>query len=212
MPHTANSGSWKPGERVPGSGRPAKSRNRRDYDLFLQLQEEGDLGSARYLSSIVTDRENKYTTEQRSYAAVNLLPFQNSKMSSVPSPIYLSDPVEYPHPRPSSIAEATDNIAHIDKLFTSGALDLVSYNSLKDTQQKYINTMIDEAKLIAAQGGDPNHEQVIRIEGGLPPLPGTNITMPEQHLNGHQLELTAVVNPAAAAEDPVASPPEESEP
>ena len=193
MPHTANSGSWKPGERVQGGGRRAGSRNRRDYDLFQQLEQEGDLGSARYLSSIVTNRENRYTTEQRSYAAAMLLPYQHSKMSSVPAPVYLSDPVEFPYPRPASIAEATDNIAYIDKLFTSGALDLASYSSLKETQQKYINTMIDEAKLIAAQGGDPSHEQVIRIEGGLPRLPGCDITMPGDEpvhqLNGHTAEV-----------------------
>jgi hypothetical protein len=207
MPHHANSGSWKPGEKPPGAGRRAGSRNRRDYDLFQQLEQEGDLGSARYLSSIVTNREDRYTTDQRSYAAACLLPYQHSKVSSTPAPVYLTDPVEFPHPRPASIAEATDNIAHIDKLFTTGALDLVSYNSLKETQRVYINTMVDEAKLIAAQGGDPSKEQVIRVEGGLPELPGTNITMPQ--LNGHTVngEILAPPEPRILPEqDPDQSP------
>jgi len=160
--------------------------------------------------AIVTNRENRYTTEQRSYAAAMLLPYQHSKMSSVPAPVYLSDPVEFPYPRPASIAEATDNIAYIDKLFTTGALDLVSYSSLKETQQKYINTMIDEAKLIAAQGGSTG-DQVIRIEGGLPRLPGTSITMPGDEpvhqLNGHASVLEHNSATAHPATDDPSGPP-----
>jgi hypothetical protein len=37
--------------------------------------------------------------------------------------------------------------------------------------------LVDEAKLIAADASTGN--QVIRIEGGLPELPGTTIIMPE---------------------------------
>jgi hypothetical protein len=51
---------------------------------------------------------------------------------------------------------------------------------------------------------DPNQPQQIRITGGLPELPGTEIILPK--LNGHQLELSA-------ANDPVnGPPPEESKP
>jgi hypothetical protein len=37
--------------------------------------------------------------------------------------------------------------------------------------------LVDEAKLLTA--GEGNGDQVVRIEGGLPELPGTNIIMPE---------------------------------
>jgi hypothetical protein len=43
-------------------------------------------------------------------------------------------------------------------------------------------------------------DQVIRIEGGMPPLPGTSVTMPE--LNGKHLELTATKDPVSHPLDP----------
>jgi hypothetical protein len=52
-------------------------------------------------------------------------------------------------------------------------------------------------------------DQVIRIQGGLPALPGTNITMPEHPtMNGHQiLSSTGAAHPAAARPGPAARDP-----
>ena len=43
-----------------------------------------------------------------------------------------------------------------------------------------------------AQGGATT-DQTIRIEGGLPELPGTNVTMPQ--LNGHMVDERALAAP-----------------
>ena len=80
---------------------------------------------------------------------------------------------------------------------------MATADSLINDQRVVLNAMIDEAKLIAAQG-DPNREQVIRIEGGMDHLPGTDIIMPERQLNGRQLELTA--HPATSHTDPQSHP------
>jgi hypothetical protein len=62
--------------------------------------------------------------------------------------------------------------------------------------------MIEEAKL--AMAGQPTGEQVIRIEGGLPELPGSSVIMPgqEHKLNGHRPVQIESVPSAAKASEP----------
>src|SRR5262249_30908766 len=47
----------------------------------------------------------------------------------------------------------------------------------------------EELAIKQINAGTTEHEQVIRVEGGLPPLPGTNVTMPvldgKPATNGH---------------------------
>jgi hypothetical protein len=50
--------------------------------------------------------------------------------------------------------------------------------SLIEDQKVILYALIDEAKLIASTG-DPNATPTIRIEGGLPRLPGTSVIMPD---------------------------------
>jgi hypothetical protein len=57
--------------------------------------------------------------------------------------------------------------------------------------------LIEEAKLITAQGGGP--EQVIKIEGGLPELPGTRVEMPVP--NGHAAVGGRLLPPTPEATD-----------
>jgi hypothetical protein len=59
--------------------------------------------------------------------------------------------------------------------------------------------LVDEAKLITA--GEAHADQVIRIEGGLPELPGTQIIMPER-------EGPVIEGPSALGEDPILPKPE----
>jgi hypothetical protein len=61
--------------------------------------------------------------------------------------------------------------------------------------------LIEEQKLFVAQGGP--REQTIRVEGGLPPLPGTNVDM-RPDLAG--ASPPAVVNGAAVREGTILPP------
>ena len=135
-------------------------------------------------------------------ASGQLMPYYHSKLGATPvqpDPVYFELAVTLP--RPTSIREACDNITLLSEMKAIGQLDVVSADSLISDQRVVLNAMVDEAKLFSAQGGSP--EQTIRIEGGLPPFPGTDVIMPDRDLNGHQLELTAVVNPQASAPGPV---------
>jgi hypothetical protein len=126
-----------------------------------------------------------------------LAPFLHSKMAVKPvppDPVYLEQAVSLP--RPTTIREAYENILKLSEMKAQGQLDVATADSLIADQRVVLNAMVDEAKLIAAQG-DPTQPQQIIITGGLPELPGTSITMPQ--LNGHHLELEA-------SEDPINDP------
>jgi hypothetical protein len=105
-------------------------------------------------------------------------PYLHSKNATkpvAPDPVYFETEAI---PRPTSIAQACDNIALLSKKKATGQLDVVTADSLINDQRIILNAMVDEAKLLAATG-DTNRDQV------LPTLPGTEVIMPQ--LNGHSL-------------------------
>jgi hypothetical protein len=167
--------NWPPGVSGNPNGRPPGRRNKNDATLREQLKARGDIDSADFLSSVVTDASNEKPL--RVHAAGLLLPYQHAKVQSVPALVFVVEPVDLPHIRPTSIQQAIDNIAHLDSLFRAGTLDLVSHGTMVKAQE----SIIDGFKVI----GEPDPNPVIRIEGGLPELPGTNIIMPLT--NGHEL-------------------------
>jgi hypothetical protein len=93
-----------------------------------------------------------------------------------------------------TIEQARQNIWYLSQLKQTGQIDQAWGDNLIVDQEKIMNGIIDEAKLLTA--GQGTGEQTIRVTGGLPSLPGCNITMPQ--LNGHVL-LTH--EPAAPAHD-----------
>jgi hypothetical protein len=167
--------AWKPGVSGNPGGRPAGSRNIRTQEVLDLIRAQGHKDPLVTLSELQNSSDDDGI---RATAANMLAPYLHSKLAAKPQPpdpVYVEQAINLP--RPTTIKQAYENIA----LLTEYAL-------------------IDEAKLLAAQGGSP--EQVIRIEGGMPVLPGTNIIMPE--LNGHEIELEAV---SALAAPGVASKP-----
>jgi hypothetical protein len=134
-----------------------------------------------------------------------LAPYLHSKNMAKPvppDPVYFEQAVNLP--RPATIREAYENILKLSEMKAQGQLDVATADSLINDQRVVLNAMVDEAKLLAANP-DPNVEQRIVIEGGLPSLPGCDVIMPQ--LNGNHLELTATKDPVLA---PQAHPPEES--
>jgi hypothetical protein len=138
-----------------------------------------------------------------------LAPYLHSKNATkpvAPDPVYFEQAVTLS--RPTNIREAYSNILQLSEMKAQGQLDVATADSLIADQRVVLNAMVDEAKLLAAQG-DPNTPQQIIITGGLPQLPGNeNLIMPE--LNGHSLELSA--QPVLPAQGPQAHPPEPDKP
>jgi hypothetical protein len=174
-----------------GKGRPTGARNKSSYELRERLKARGDKDPAEFLSELVSN-ENE-PKELRIAASANLMPYYHSKLGATPippSPIYMQEAVSLP--RPTSIKAAYENILKLSEMKAQGQLDVATADSLIADQRVVLNAMVDEAKLIAANG-DPSQPQQIIITGGLPELPGTSITMPQ--LNGHHLELEASKDP-----------------
>jgi len=200
---------WKSGQSGNPNGRPSGARNRGSYELRERLKARGGIEPAEFLSDLISNPH--VTTECKIAASGQLMPYYHSKLGATPippSPVYVQEAISLP--RPTNIREAYENILKLTEMKSQGHLDLATADSLIADQRVVLNAMVDEAKLLAAQGATSG-DQVIRIEGGLPPIPGCDVIMPQ--LNGHRsLELTANPAPVPAPNDPHSHPTEPDKP
>jgi hypothetical protein len=185
-----NQTSWKPGASLNPNGRPKGSRNIRTTEVLEKIKSLGHKDPLVTLSEL---QNNSQDEGIRATAANMLAPYLHSRMGLTPVPappryMEITQQIE----KPKSIAQAYENILLLSDLKAKGEIDIEAADSLIADQRVVLNAMVDEAKLIAAQG-DPSKPQQIIITGGLPELPGTSITMPQ--LNGHHLELEANKDP-----------------
>jgi hypothetical protein len=159
-------------------GRQPGSQNRSSYELRERLKKKGDKDPAEFLSEIVSNEND--SKELRVAASNVLMPYLYNKLAPIAPPptlILLEEQVVVPHPRPTTLAEVRENIAYLSQLKSGGRIDRMWAESLIFDQRALNDSLVDEAKLLAA--GEANADQVIRIEGGLPELPGTSIIMPD---------------------------------
>jgi hypothetical protein len=197
MVHSAN---WVPGQSGNPKGRP-KGIFRDVEKLQNRIRELNGIDPFDFLTSVI--KNDKEPKELRVQAANMQLPYLYSKRGATAEPparVYLETELRLPHPDPRSIAQGRDNIVYLSNLKATGQIDQAWGDNLIADQYKILSALVDEAK-IAIQGGEQG-EQVIRIEGGLPTMPGLEeLIMPK--LNGHSLELQAIESePPAQAPDP----------
>jgi hypothetical protein len=117
-------------------GRPVGSRNKRTVELWGDLEKRGDLDPAKYLSSIVSDRNRP--EELRLQAAGLLMPYKYSKHGAIPEPpplVWVRQPVHLPHPHVTEIRQVVENIEYLSDLRRGGGLDLASADSLISDQR-----------------------------------------------------------------------------
>jgi hypothetical protein len=196
-----NPGLFQSGNNANPTGRPVGSRNKRTAEVLDLIRAQGHKDPLITLSELQNSAEDEGI---RATAANMLAPYLHSKLAAkpqAPDPVYIEEAVNLP--RPTTIKQAYENIALLTEYKSQGKLDLVTADSLISDQKVILYALIDEAKLLAAQGGAP--EQVIRIEGGMPRAPGhEGIIMPP--INGHQIDLQATTAIGPATHDP-GSPP-----
>jgi hypothetical protein len=165
---------FKPGNQF-STGRPAGARNKGTYELRERLKERGDIDPAEFLSNLISSSDA--STECKIQASGQLLPYYHSKLGATPvppPPVYLEEAIHLP--RPTTVRLAYENIALLTEYKSTGKIDVATANSLIEDQKVILYALIDEAKLLAQSGQGP--EPLIRIEGGLPRLLGTDIIMP----------------------------------
>jgi hypothetical protein len=172
--------TFQPGHTL-SPGRRLGSRNKRTAEIFNRLENRGDLDPAALLSSIVTNNEEP--KELRIQAAGLLMPYKYSKCGTAPVQVYIDIPLDTPEF--THLSDAEQFLAKVAALVAHGQLDFQAGQNLSALAKNWIDAQYAREELAIKQinAGTTEHEQTIRIEGGLPPLPGTNVTMPL--LDGH---------------------------
>ena len=181
--------TFQPGHNL-SNGRPPGAANRRSEQLRIRLRDRGDIDPADFCSSIVSSQTEP--TELKLQAANFLLPYLYPKRGAVATPRYIDEPVQLPEP--ATIEQANKNIAYISNLKAQGLIDLDFANSLIADNTTIANNLIAEEELKFKLNPPETRDQTITIRGGLPSLPGTNITMPV--LNGHAVSEQLLTAPA----------------
>jgi hypothetical protein len=169
--------TWAPGQ----SGNPngyQGPRNRRRHEVFELIKGLGHRDALVTLSTIQQESQDPFLQVQ---AAAALAPYCHPKLQATPTPRFV-DPIETPDFTSVEIAESF--LAKITVLVARGQLDIQSGLELSMLTKAWIETQYAKQgiDLKAQAQGQSSHDTTIRIEGGLPALPGTNVTMPE--LNG----------------------------
>jgi len=171
-------------------GRRLGSRNKRTEEIFSRLENRGDLDPADLLSSIVTNI--KESQELRIQAAGLLMPYKYSKCGTAPVQVYIDIPLECPEF--THLSDAEQFLAKVAALVARGQLDFQAGQNLSTLAKNWIDAQYAREELAIKQitAGTTEHETTIKIEGGLPALPGTNIRRDINDdrplTNGHALE------------------------
>jgi hypothetical protein len=170
--------------RIPGT------RNKRTQEILDLIQARGDKDPLDALSDIITKNQDPAIVAQASNI---LAPYLHSKRSvAAPAPRYIDSPVQVPNFQ--SIEEAETFLAALPAMLGNGQLDSQSALELSTLTRNWLSAKYEREELRLKTlhvHGAP--EQRIHISGGLPPLPGTNITMPV--LNGADIDGHALPDP-----------------
>ena len=194
MPSGSNE-YWQLGQSGNPAGRPPGSRNKRTAEIIAEIRKLGHKDCLMRLSEIVHSGPD---TSLAIAASSALAPYMHSKMQSTPAPRFMEQTITVPNF--TSIEEAETFLASLPMLLGSGQIDSQSALELSTLIKNWISAKFDHEELqmkLAAHGGYA--EQRITINGGLPPLPGTNITMPV--LNGADIDGHALPPPSAPQKD-----------
>jgi hypothetical protein len=154
-------------------------------------------------------------TSLRISAAAAAAPYEQSKLLPVAGPVYLYSKINIDDFK--SIEEAESFLLTLSQREAAGELESMSVQTVSERVRLWIQLKRQgqELDIKRLAQGQETGDQIIRIEGGLPALPGTNVTMPS--LNGHdkngllppqprQIESSPAPESATAA-SPVATPP-----
>jgi hypothetical protein len=172
-------------------------RNRRRHEVFELIKGLGHKDALEILSTTANDE--KADLGLRVAAASALAPFCHPKMQATPTPRFVDNPIDVP--TFTHLSDAESFLAKIAVLVARGELDFQSGLDLSALAKNWIDAQYAREELAIKQinAGTTEHEQIIKIEGGLPALPGTTITMPVlDHgpaTNGHALEPPTPVAP-----------------
>jgi hypothetical protein len=178
---------WSPGQ----SGNPhgySGPRNRRRHEVFEIIKGLGHKDALVTLSTLAHESQDEGI---KMAAAAALAPYCHPKLQATPTPRFVETPIEVPEF--THLGDAESFLAKIAALVSLGEVDIQTGLELSTLAKNWIDAQYAREELAIKQinAGTTEHEQTIHITGGLPALPGTNITMPvldgAPATNGHAL-------------------------
>ena len=168
---------WEPGK----SGNPSGYNGPRDRArraVFERIQALKHADALETLSTLQNDPNTE--PNLRVAAAAALAPYCHPKMQSLPVPRFIDLQIDMPEF--SHISDAENFLAKIALLCARGHLDIQSAQELSGLVKTWIDTQYAKDELQFKINPPEQRDTTIRVEGGLPQLPGCNVTMPV--LNG----------------------------
>jgi hypothetical protein len=213
---------WKPGQSGNPNGRPKKfptspeglsertlyyqanaAKIRDEYRAVAEAQDLEDpvLFQHRLLS------DESIPAPARAVIANQIAPYYRPRLGIVEPAKFIQTPIEVPSF--STCEEAEAFLLQLAQRVASQELDLESVQSVSARVLDWIHSKRagQELEIKRLNASQDTGEQTIHITGGLPELPGTEITMPQ--LNGHHLELEATKDhPINGSSDPHPSEPD----
>jgi hypothetical protein len=185
MPVGQHSANYRPGTSGNPNGRPVGSRNKRTQGIIKEIQKLDHKDCLMRLSEIVHSEPD---TSLAISASTALAPYMHGKMGTIPPPRYVEEP--FTVPTFQTIDQAEDYLAEIPQRVARGELDFQSGLDFSAMIRNWIEAKLAHTNTdlkVAAQGGG---DATIRIEGGMPSLPGTSIIMDDtpfgsRAINGH---------------------------
>jgi hypothetical protein len=172
--------------RPKGTGEGKKVRNAREQSLtalaeHVAEQPHEPRSAVQILQDFANDKS--IPTSLRISAAAAAAPYERPKLLPVPGPVYLHSQIDIP--AFACIEDAEAFLLTLSQREAAGELETASVQTVSDRVRAWIQSKRtgEELALKKYTAGNETGEQVVRIEGGLPTLPGTNVTMPQ--LNGH---------------------------
>src|SRR5262249_52277967 len=171
---------WAPGQSGNPNGYkgPRERRRKEVFDIIKNLGHKDALETLSYLQ-----HNEQIDPGLRIAAAAALAPYCHPKMQATPTPRFIDNPIDVPHF--DRISDAETFLGKLPVLVARGELDFQSAQDLATMTVLWINSQYarEELQIKQYNAGAGDHEQVIRVEGGLPRLPGSDVIMPV--LDGH---------------------------
>jgi hypothetical protein len=191
---------WKPGQSGNLNGRPRKypkppeGMSTNDYLNVLKRDEYRYTAEAQDLEDPVLFQHRLLADETipktaRAVIANQIACYYRPKLGVMELPKYVVTPIEVPDF--TSVEEAEAFLLQLAQREAAQELDTESVATVSARILDWVRCkrMDQELAIKRLNADGTTGEQVIRIEGGLPELPGSDVIMPQ--LNGHSLELTA---------------------
>jgi hypothetical protein len=181
--------TWQPGQSGNPKGYNAGSRDRNRRAVFERLKELGHKDPLEILGTIANDE--KEDPGIRVAAASAQVPYLHPKLQSIPVPRFITLEIEIPEI--SHVSEAESFLIKIAALVAGGQLDVLSGQEIFGLIKPWIDTQYAKDELNFKISPPETRDTTIRVEGGLPALPGTQIDMPV--LNGHAVSEQLLAAP-----------------